>query len=56
MHDGEASLDLWRQALMIGGDLPTLPLWLPGSLYLPVDLEAAYLRTCREHRISGNGI
>jgi hypothetical protein len=55
MHDGEASLDLWRQALTIGGDLPTLPLWLPGGLYLPVDLEATYLRTCREHRISGNG-
>jgi hypothetical protein len=55
MHDGEPSLDLWRQALTIGGDLPTLPLWLPGGLYLPVDLEATYLRTCREHRISGNG-
>jgi hypothetical protein len=55
MHDGEASLDLWRQALTIGESLPTLPLWLPGGLCLPVDLDAACLRTCREHRISGNG-
>jgi hypothetical protein len=55
MHDGQASLDLWQQALTIGGALPTLPLWLPGELCLPVDFEATYLRTCREYRIALNG-
>jgi hypothetical protein len=55
IHDEQTSLDLWQQALTIGGALPTLPLWLPGGLCLPVDLEASYVRTCREHRISPNG-
>jgi hypothetical protein len=31
--------------------LRAMPLWLPGSLSLPVDLEATCDRTCREQRI-----
>ena len=36
---------------MLGGTLPTLPLWLRGGLCLPLDLEASYERTVREQRV-----
>jgi hypothetical protein len=47
----EPSLDIWHEALTVGGSLPTMPLWLPGELCLPVDLAASYERTCREQRV-----
>ena len=50
-RDGEPSLEVWQQPLDLGSSLPTMPLWLRGSLCLPVDLEATYDRTCTEHRI-----
>jgi hypothetical protein len=49
---GQASLDIWQEPLAVGHRLPTLPLWLRGSLTLPVDLDATYERTCREQRIT----
>lgn len=55
-RDGQACLDIWREALAVGEMLPTLPLWLRGALCLPVALEATYDRTCREHRIRANGV
>jgi hypothetical protein len=54
-RDGQSSLDLWPEILAVGQALPTMPLWLPGTLCLPVDLEATYVRTCREQRLLGNG-
>jgi len=50
-RDGQPFLDIWEEALRIGGPLPNLPLWLRGSLCARVDLDAAYDRTCRELRI-----
>ncbi len=44
-------LDVWREPIAVGQPLPTLPLWLRGGLCLPVELEAAYERTCIEQRI-----
>ena len=44
-------LDIWYQTLEIGQPLPIMPLWLPGSICLPVDLNATYELTCREQRI-----
>jgi uncharacterized protein DUF4058 len=55
MREGQANLDVWQETLAVGSALPTMPLWLPGSLSLPVDLEATYERTCREQRIGAHG-
>lgn len=51
-RDGVAEMDVWRESLAIGQPLPTFPLWLLGGPCIPVELEAAYDRTCREHRIA----
>ncbi|HTU91594.1 MAG TPA: DUF4058 domain-containing protein [Gemmataceae bacterium] len=50
-RDGMRWLDVWREPIAVGQRLPTLPLWLRGSLCLPVELEATYERTCIEQRI-----
>jgi len=54
-HDGQASLEVWQEALAVGRGLPTMPLWLRGDLCLPIDLDATYEQTCREQRITDNG-
>ena len=53
-RSGHPNLDSWQESLSLGGELPTLPLWLRGDLCLPIDLDATYQRTCREQRISFN--
>jgi hypothetical protein len=50
-HNDQARLDIWPAVLAVGQPLPTLPLWLRGGLYLPLELEAAYQRTCQEQRV-----
>jgi len=47
----ESSLDIWQQKLEVGQSLPIMPLWLQGSICLPVDLGATYELTCQEQRI-----
>jgi Protein of unknown function (DUF4058) len=54
-REGQPHLDLWPQSLAVGQALPTVPLWLRGGLCLPVELEAAYERTCLEQRVTANG-
>jgi hypothetical protein len=54
-RDGQPSLDIWQEGLAIGEALPSLPLWLRGSLCLLVDLDATYDRTCCEQRIPATG-
>lgn len=49
---GRPSLAIWEEPLALGGPLPTLPLWLRRGTCLPVDLEATYERTRREHRLA----
>lgn len=44
-------LDIWQESFTIGSPLPTLPLYLKGGLYLPVDLEQTYHYTCVRQRI-----
>jgi len=44
-------LEIWAEALALGNPLPTLPLWLTAELAVPLDLEAAYVRTCQSLRI-----
>jgi len=50
-HQTEPCLDIWQQSLEIGQPLPIMPLWLRGSICLPIDLGATYELTCREQRI-----
>jgi len=50
-HQNESSLDIWQQKLELGQPLPIMPLWLQGSICLPVDLGATYELTCQEQRI-----
>jgi len=52
--DDELRVEVWQEALSIGGTLPTLPMWL-GAFSLPLELEATYARACEELRISLNG-
>jgi len=44
-------MDNWYHPLTIGQPLPTLPIWLKGSLAIALDLEASYEETCRTLRI-----
>jgi hypothetical protein len=50
-RDGATVLDIWREPVAVGRPLPTVPLWLRGGLCLPVELEAAYTRTCVEQKV-----
>ncbi len=45
------TLDIWHQSLNLNAHLPTMPLWLRGGGFAPVDLQTSYTRTCRAHRI-----
>jgi hypothetical protein len=44
-------LEMWAHPLVIGQQLPTLPLWLSDNLAIPLELEASYEETCRILRI-----
>jgi hypothetical protein len=54
-RNDESQFDTWEEELAVGRPLPTLPLWLPGGVSVPIDLEATYTRTCREQRIPPDG-
>jgi hypothetical protein len=55
-REGQTQLDLWGESLAVGRSLPTMPLWLRGGLCVPIDLGATYERTCREQRVTANGV
>lgn len=44
-------VDLWREPLRLGGDLPVLPLALRGNGSVRVDLEASYTDARRRSRL-----
>jgi hypothetical protein len=48
---GKWHLDLWPCALVVGGSLPSVPLWLDRQLAVQLDLENSYEETCRVLRI-----
>lgn len=54
-RDEQTTVEVWQQVLTIGAALPTMPLWLRGTLCLPVELEATYQHTIRELRVPVNG-
>jgi hypothetical protein len=50
--DEASRLDFWHEPLTLTENLPTVPLFLKGGLFLPIDLEQTYHLTCTRQRIS----
>ena len=48
---GRWRVESWEHVLEIGSPLPTLPLWLTESMYVPLELETTYENTCCGLRI-----
>lgn len=48
---GGRRVETWEHALAVGAALPTLPLWISESQYVPLELERTYEETCRGLRI-----
>ncbi|QZZ20877.1 DUF4058 family protein [Leptothermofonsia sichuanensis E412] len=44
-------LEIWQESFTVGSQLPMLPLYLKGGLYLPINLEKTYHYTCIRQRI-----
>jgi hypothetical protein len=44
-------IETWAYPLVVGGNLPTLPIWLGDDVAVSLDLEASYEETCRALRI-----
>jgi hypothetical protein len=49
---GQSKLEIWPEALKVGGQLPVLPLWLDEELCVPLRLEESYRASCVSLRIS----
>ena len=49
---GPIRVEAWPEALAVGEDLPTLPLWLNAQLSLPLPLESSYTAACHSLRIA----
>lgn len=47
-HD---QIDVWTAEFAIGDSLPQLPLGIGPDLFVPVDLESAYMAACRRRRL-----
>jgi hypothetical protein len=54
-REEQSELSVWQEALVIGQQLPKMPLWLREGPCLPVELEETYEQTCRELRLQSNG-
>lgn len=50
--DGNVRLEVWPHALAIGGELPTVPLWLAGDLVVALELELAYAAMRKSLRLT----
>lgn len=49
---GKHFLESWSHILGISQPLPTLPIWLTETDYVPLDLESSYEQTCQVLRIA----
>jgi hypothetical protein len=45
-----ASVEGWAYPLAVGAALPSVPLYLRGHAFIPLDLEATYTETRRRAR------
>ncbi len=48
----EPVLDLWYFPLIIGQELPTIPIWLSAEFGVELNLESSYQEVCRLLRIA----
>jgi Protein of unknown function (DUF4058) len=48
---GRHQVEAWEHGLEVGTPLPTLPLWISESQYVPLELERTYEDTCKGLRI-----
>lgn len=44
-------IESWEHTLAVGQTLPTLPLWISETQYVPLELDQTYEDTCRGLRI-----
>lgn len=51
LRDGRAEIDVWTNGFDVGDPLPTMPLRLIADYFVPVELEATYMETCRRRRL-----
>lgn len=51
VRDGAEQVDVWPEALRVGGGLPIMPLALGAETCLPLDLEATYSHARRRRRL-----
>ncbi len=51
-HRGRHRIEAWEHTLGIGDPLPTLPLWISDTKYVPLELERTYEETCKGLRIA----
>jgi len=49
---GTLTLEAWPEALALGNQLPSLPLWLDAGSAVPLHLEQSYAETCASLRIT----
>jgi hypothetical protein len=49
--NGKPRFESWAYPLVVGQNLPILPLWLTEELAVSLDLEVSYEDTCRAHKI-----
>jgi hypothetical protein len=48
---GRHRVETWEHPIAVGAPLPTLPLWISDTRYVPLELERTYEDTCRGLRI-----
>ena len=51
-NDRHSRLLAWAYPLVMGEDLPTLPIWLTDELSISLDLEVSYEQTCQILRLA----
>jgi hypothetical protein len=51
LADEQRNLQAWPEVLTLGGELPTLPLWIGSDVSVPLAPEATYPATCDDLRI-----
>ena len=48
-----AIIEMWLHPLQVGDQLPPLPIFLRGDIFVEIPLEETYMETCGDQRIAG---
>jgi hypothetical protein len=51
-RQGQTEVEAWPETLVVGKELPVVPLWIGADLSLPLPLETSYMAACRALRIA----